>query len=165
MTANLFRDWFHHQFVPHVRSKLTSLGEEPTTLLILDNCSAHPDDELIFDDGAILIKFFLSCLKLSPAKRRELDLVSRLVIPPSHLTATMGGVSYNLWAGVRIICGCGFKNSPNPGYAPEKGFHEDEGPFVTLQGPCFILRTTTSILLWKLYRQSRPQSTQGTLSR
>ena len=38
-----------------IRSKLTSLGEEPTGLLLLDNCSSHPDDEeLISDDGAIL---------------------------------------------------------------------------------------------------------------
>ena len=58
MTANLFREWFHHQFVPHVRSKLTLLGEKPTALLLLDNCSAHPDDkELISDDGAIFTKF------------------------------------------------------------------------------------------------------------
>ena len=54
MTANLFRDRFHHQFVPHVRNKLTSLGENPTALLLLDNCSAHPDEEeLISDDGEI----------------------------------------------------------------------------------------------------------------
>ena len=58
MTANLFRDWFHHQFVPHVRSKLTSLGEKPTALLLVENCSAHPDDEeLVSDNGAIFTKF------------------------------------------------------------------------------------------------------------
>ena len=27
MTANLFHDWFHHQFVPHVRKKLMSWRE------------------------------------------------------------------------------------------------------------------------------------------
>ena len=53
-------DWFHHQFVPHVRSKLSSLGENPTALLLLDNCSAHPDEEeLISDDGEISTKFLL----------------------------------------------------------------------------------------------------------
>ena len=58
MTANLFRDWFHHQFVPHVRNKLSSLGENPTALLLLDNCSAHLDEEeLISDDGEISTKF------------------------------------------------------------------------------------------------------------
>ena len=58
MIANLFRDWFHHQFVPHIRKELISLGEKPRALLLLDNCSAHPsEEELISEDGAIFANF------------------------------------------------------------------------------------------------------------
>jgi hypothetical protein len=58
MTASLFKEWFHNNFVPHVREKLTSFGLEPKAVLLLDNCSAHPDpQELVSDDGKIFAKF------------------------------------------------------------------------------------------------------------
>ena len=55
MTPKQFSEWFQEDFVPHIRSRLAALGEEP--VLVLDNCSAHPDQELVSDDGAILAKF------------------------------------------------------------------------------------------------------------
>ena len=39
MDTSIFYDWFHQNFVPHVRDKLSSLG----LVLVLDNYSAHPD--------------------------------------------------------------------------------------------------------------------------
>ena len=58
MNAKLFHEWFHHSFVPQVRKKLTSLGHECKAVLLLDNCSAHPDaEELVSDDGKIFAKF------------------------------------------------------------------------------------------------------------
>ena len=57
MTTDQFMEWFHNDFVPYVSKKLKSLGEKPNTVLILDNCSAHPDPEdLISDDGTIFAK-------------------------------------------------------------------------------------------------------------
>ncbi len=54
MTASLFSTWFHNEFVPTIKIKLTELGVEPKALLLLDNCSAHPDeDELVSSDGKI----------------------------------------------------------------------------------------------------------------
>jgi len=58
MTTDQFMEWFHNDFVPHVREQLKSLGEEPKAVLVLDNCSAHPETEdLISDDGAIYAEF------------------------------------------------------------------------------------------------------------
>ena len=58
MDCSLFREWFHNSFVPYVREKLTELGQECKAVLVLDNCSAHPDQtELVSDDGKIIAKF------------------------------------------------------------------------------------------------------------
>lgn len=54
MTSAVFHDWFHNTFVP----KLAALGQDCKAVLLLDNCSAHPDaSELVNDDGAIVAKF------------------------------------------------------------------------------------------------------------
>ena len=58
MTSNQFHEWFHHDFVPYVQEQLRSLGEEPNAVLVLDNCSAHPDPEdLVSSDGKIYAKY------------------------------------------------------------------------------------------------------------
>lgn len=58
MDCNLFREWFHDHFIPCVRTSLLALGQESKAVLVLDNCSAHPDQsELISDDGKIIAKF------------------------------------------------------------------------------------------------------------
>ena len=58
MTSSLFKEWFHDNFVPHVREKLTSFSLEPKAVVVLDNCSAHPDpQELVSDDGKFFAKF------------------------------------------------------------------------------------------------------------
>ena len=58
MTSKLFCEWFHNDFVPHVRDSLKLLKETPQAVLLLDNCSAHPDEEeLVSDDGKIYAHF------------------------------------------------------------------------------------------------------------
>ena len=58
MDSGIFLDWFQHTFVPEVRKELTKLGVEPKAVLVLDNCSAHPDSELLVSsDGKIRAKF------------------------------------------------------------------------------------------------------------
>lgn len=58
MTSNTFYDWFHQNFVPYVGKSLISLGEEPKAVLLLDNCSAHPEQsELVSEDGQIFAHF------------------------------------------------------------------------------------------------------------
>lgn len=58
MNTSIFSDWFHHTFVPTVRLKLLELGVEPKAVLVLDNCSAHPnEDVLVSDDQKIVVKF------------------------------------------------------------------------------------------------------------
>lgn len=55
MTTTIFHDWFHNHFV---QEKLSELGQEPRAVLVLDNCSAHPDEkELVSDDGEIFAHF------------------------------------------------------------------------------------------------------------
>ena len=54
----LFTDWIHHKFVPTVQAKLVEMGLAPKAVLLLDNCSAHPDEEdLISADGKVVAKF------------------------------------------------------------------------------------------------------------
>ena len=57
VNAALFTDWFHKNFVPTVQGKLREIGCESKAVLLLDNCSAHPDEELISADGKVIVKF------------------------------------------------------------------------------------------------------------
>ena len=50
--ATIFKDWFQNHFVPMAKEKLIELGVEPKVLLVMDNCSAHPSEELNADDGS-----------------------------------------------------------------------------------------------------------------
>ena len=59
MDVGIFRDWFQNVFVPEVRKQLADLGQEKKAILFLDNCSAHPgEDVLVSDDRKIIAKFF-----------------------------------------------------------------------------------------------------------
>ncbi len=54
----IFTDWFHQNFVPKARKGLQDLGVEPKAILLLDNCSAHPNEEdLVSSDGKIIAKY------------------------------------------------------------------------------------------------------------
>lgn len=57
MTRQLFKTWFHQEFVPAVRKFSADSCIEPRALLLLDNCTAHHDgvDGLISDDGFIQV--------------------------------------------------------------------------------------------------------------
>ena len=58
MNTDIFHTWFHNSFIPLVRTHLTSIGQEPKAVLVLDNCPAHPDSsELVSDDGKIIAKY------------------------------------------------------------------------------------------------------------
>ena len=55
MESSLFHEWFHNNFIPYVQEKL---GKDCEAVLLLDNCSAHPDaDELVSENGKIMAKF------------------------------------------------------------------------------------------------------------
>ena len=58
VNASLFAEWFHDSFVPRVQKKLVEMSVEPRAILLLDNCSAHPDEsELVSRDGKVIPKF------------------------------------------------------------------------------------------------------------
>jgi hypothetical protein len=52
MTASIFSDWFHNEFVVQVRSYLQQIGLEQKAILLIDNCKAHPKG-LTSTDGKI----------------------------------------------------------------------------------------------------------------
>ena len=59
MDTEIFSWWFHKQFVPFVRAKLSDMGLEEKAILFLDNCLAHPEaEDLISNDGKITARFF-----------------------------------------------------------------------------------------------------------
>ena len=44
--------------MPHVQGKLSERGKEPRALLVLDNCSAHPEEDLLVShDGQVKAVF------------------------------------------------------------------------------------------------------------
>ena len=58
VNASFFAEWFHDSFVPTVQKKLVEMSVEPRAVLLLDNCSAHPDEsELVSRDGKVIAKF------------------------------------------------------------------------------------------------------------
>ena len=58
MDTGLFYDWFHNDFIPYVREKLAALGLEGRAVLVLDNCSAHPNaEDLVSDDKKIFVEY------------------------------------------------------------------------------------------------------------
>ena len=58
MDSNIFYTWIHSTFIPLVREKQTAAGCDCKAVIILDNCTAHPDEvELVRDDGQIFAKF------------------------------------------------------------------------------------------------------------
>jgi hypothetical protein len=93
MTSKLFHEWFHQHFVPYVQKSLEALGEKCRSVLLLDNCSAHPQEsELVTEDGEIFAYFLpanvtsliqpmdqgvLQALKMKYTKRK---LLRRLII-------------------------------------------------------------------------------------
>ena len=59
VNVQIYEEWFQECFVPEVRKRLADLGQEQKAILFLDNCSAHPpEDILVSDDGKIVSKFF-----------------------------------------------------------------------------------------------------------
>lgn len=56
ITKDLFREWFHTEFVPAVRKKLRELNLPPKALLLLDNAPGHPVD-LKSDDNQICVMY------------------------------------------------------------------------------------------------------------
>ena len=58
VNTEIFANWFHRNFGPMVSKRLRELGVEPKAVLLLDTCSAHPnEDELVSRDGKIRAKF------------------------------------------------------------------------------------------------------------
>ncbi|XP_062523895.1 jerky protein homolog-like [Corticium candelabrum] len=58
VNTGIFSDWFHHKFVPVVQETLREKGLDDKAVLLLDNCSAHPNEEdLISADGKVIAKF------------------------------------------------------------------------------------------------------------
>ena len=65
VNTEIFANWFHTNFVPVVSQILREMGVEPKAVLLLDNCSAHPnEDELVSSDGKIKANFYLLTLLL-----------------------------------------------------------------------------------------------------
>ena len=56
--SHIFSEWFHNNFVTTIQARLKEMKQTPKALLLLDNCSAHPDEsELISQDGLVKAVF------------------------------------------------------------------------------------------------------------
>ena len=47
MDAGNFEHWFRYKFIPFVSLKLQNMGSDKKALLLVDNCSAHPNPDEI----------------------------------------------------------------------------------------------------------------------
>ncbi len=45
VNTEIFAHWFHTNFVPVVSKRLQEIGVEPKAVPLLDNCSAHPNED------------------------------------------------------------------------------------------------------------------------
>ena len=45
-SCDVFKDWFFSCFVSQTKQKLRELGQEERAILFLDNCFAHPSEEV-----------------------------------------------------------------------------------------------------------------------
>ncbi|XP_046386326.1 jerky protein homolog-like [Ischnura elegans] len=56
ITQELFKEWFHTNFVKEVRKNFKALGlpENAKILLLLDNCPAHPPAETLVEENVIV---------------------------------------------------------------------------------------------------------------
>ena len=61
MTASIFKDLFQREYVPAVRRHLRKQGKEEA-VLVLDNYTVHPADELNSKDGKISAMFLLKTI-------------------------------------------------------------------------------------------------------
>ena len=58
---DIFHDWFFNCFVPETKQRLSELGQEKKAILFLDNCSAHPSEDLYQLMAKSLQSFCLFC--------------------------------------------------------------------------------------------------------
>lgn len=59
MTNDIFKDWFHMNFIPSVREHLRSQGLTETALLLIDRNSSHPSDQhLRSEDSFFFVQYF-----------------------------------------------------------------------------------------------------------
>ena len=58
MNSEIFFSWFHNEFAPFIQLELINMGQEAKALLLIDNCSAHPPENVLTsEDGKIKAKF------------------------------------------------------------------------------------------------------------
>ncbi|XP_065896365.1 tigger transposable element-derived protein 2-like [Dysidea avara] len=81
VNTEIFSSRFHDQFVPYVQRELKSKSLPPKALLTLDNCSAHPEEDvLVSDDGLVIVKFFplnVTSLLIQPMNQGVLESMKR----------------------------------------------------------------------------------------
>ena len=71
MTAAIFEDWFHEEFVPKVRRHLRLKKLEPKAILLMDHCPAHPGVESLTSIDRKIKAVFLQ--KNTTSKLQPLD--------------------------------------------------------------------------------------------
>ena len=81
VNTEIFSEWFHEQFVPYARAKLSEIVLEAKSILFLNNCSAHPEaEDLISDDGKFRAHFLRPNVTslIQPMDQRVLESMKRI---------------------------------------------------------------------------------------
>ena len=59
MNSDIFECWFQQQFVPAVKQHLQAKGLPCKAILLIDNCAAHPDEDLLCSHDGQMKAVFL----------------------------------------------------------------------------------------------------------
>lgn len=74
MTAAIFKDWFHENFVPAVKKHLPTKKLPVKVVLLVDNCGAQPQDLKSRDDRITV--WFLSKNTTSNIQPCDMGIIS-----------------------------------------------------------------------------------------
>jgi hypothetical protein len=167
MTSTLFENWFHHTFVPAVRSELKAHKMEPRAVLLLDNCPAHPPEwSLTSKDGKITVKYLpksttslcqpldqgiIACFKAYYRK----NLVRNMLEEDTTVTTFLKSftlkdalwVSAKSWDSVtwKTIVKCWDKGLPNTHQAESDDEDEDDAPLFSFNDPTLVAAVTKTM--------------------
>ena len=57
--TTIFSLWFYDHFIPFIQKKLQEMKLPKKAFFILDNCSAHPDEDLLVSKAKLVKAMFL----------------------------------------------------------------------------------------------------------
>ena len=94
-----------------VQEQLKSLGEEPNTVLVLDNCSAHPDaKELVSEDERVIAKYLPPFNTANGPRRHSIckETIQEEIVTQAHYRRSFGYINSEFYQESEFENSCRF---------------------------------------------------------